>query len=164
MAGPLGKKPRPQPDNRIHACVLCDGDMRVKDGDMCSKCIRARMAETSQAVSVSVSELTPLYEVMFKGNDAPVGFIPAVMLFEMGRVQVDGAKKHGGAYNWRKGETQKLMYHCNAALGHVLQFIEGEDVASDSGLSHLAHACAQLAIALDKMKYRNDVDDRPNNG
>lgn len=98
--------------------------------------------------------------VSFKGNDAPVGLIPSIMLFEMGRAMKDGAEKHGGAFNWRSGETQKLMYHCNAAIGHILQFVDGENVASDSGISHLAHANAQLAIALDKVKCRLDVDDR----
>lgn len=106
----------------------------------------------------------PLFKgnsVSFKGNDAPVGLIPSVMLFEMGRGMKDGAEKHGGPFNWRSGETQKLMYHCNAAIGHILQFIDGENVASDSGISHLAHAADQLAIALDKLKYRTDTDDRP---
>lgn len=71
----------------------------------------------------------------------------------------DGARKYG-PYNWREKKVQASIYLA-AAMRHILSWQDGEENAKDSGVHHLGHALACLAILLDAQK--NDVlkDDRP---
>jgi hypothetical protein len=43
----------------------------------------------------------------------------------------------------------------------LFAWFDGEEVASDSGVHHLGHAMACLAILLDAQETGNLVDDRP---
>ena len=68
-----------------------------------------------------------------------------------------------GAYNWRQENIAALEY-CSAAMRHIVDWIDGEEVAPDSQVHHLGHAIAGLAILLDALESKTAIDDRPTHG
>lgn len=86
----------------------------------------------------------------------PVAVIKEAMAFK------DGADKYG-AYNWRNNPVQAMIY-IDALLRHVFSWVDGEDKAEDSGVDHLAHARACLAILIDSQEVGCLIDDRPSKG
>jgi hypothetical protein len=87
-------------------------------------------------------------------------YSPTVAVLAMNRAFADGAVKYGPA-NWReKGVTASV--YIDAALRHIALYYDGgETVASDSGVEHLGHAMACLAIILDAGAAGKLNDDRP---
>ena len=71
---------------------------------------------------------------------------------------LDGSLKYGRA-NWRAAGVQASTYY-NAARRHLTAWFEGEEKDPDSGLDHLAHALACLAIIVDSRAMGNLYDDR----
>jgi hypothetical protein len=61
-------------------------------------------------------------------------------------------------YNYLKGYPWSLNY--NAAMRHLMLFWGGQDIDSDSGLPHLAHAAWQCLAMLSFMNHELGVDDR----
>ena len=74
----------------------------------------------------------------------------------------DGARKYG-PYNWREKDVRASIYIA-AAMRHILSWQDGEHEAKDSGVHHLGHAIACLAILLDAEANEVLVDDRPVSG
>ena len=71
---------------------------------------------------------------------------------------LDGALKYGRA-NWRHDGARASIYF-DACRRHLNKWFEGEDTDPDSGLPHLAHALASLAIIVDAEAMGELVDDR----
>lgn len=71
----------------------------------------------------------------------------------------DGARKYG-PYNWRTKRVTASIY-IDAALRHITAWFDGEELAEDSGIPHLGHARASLAILIDALETGNLNDDRP---
>lgn len=71
-----------------------------------------------------------------------------------------GAQKYGGAYNWRVKRVRASIY-LSATMRHLAQWLDGHDDDSESGLSHLSHARACLAILIDAQAAGSLIDDRP---
>lgn len=69
--------------------------------------------------------------------------IPVELLIEMGKVMKHGADKYG-ADNWKNCEDPK-RYEA-AVARHWLAYLSGEELDSDSGLSHLAHCACSLGM------------------
>lgn len=83
--------------------------------------------------------------------------IPYQALIETAKAFMYGAKKYG-RWNYKNGlEHSRLI---NAALRHLNQYKEGEDLDEESGNSHLGHAMASIAMLIDSIKNRPDLDDR----
>lgn len=94
----------------------------------------------------------------------PLALIPPVGLIEQARAHENGANKYG-PYNWRgENVTISEMVYLHAILRHVLDVIDGENVATDSGVSHLGHVSACCNIILDAEANGNLIDDRPVKG
>lgn len=85
--------------------------------------------------------------------------LPAVAILHASHAMMNGAEKFG-AYNWRSKKVQAEIY-IDAALRHITAWNEREEKASDSGVHHLGHAMACLAILLDAQETGNLVDNRP---
>lgn len=85
--------------------------------------------------------------------------IPASALIHEANAMADGARKYG-PFNWRKNKVIASIY-VDAALRHISSWFDGEELAEDSGVHHLGHARACLAIIIDAMETGNLVDDRP---
>lgn len=71
---------------------------------------------------------------------------------------LDGALKYGRS-NFRAIGVRSSIYY-DAARRHLTAWFEGEDVDPDSGLPHLAHALACLAILVDAQAAGKLNDDR----
>ena len=89
----------------------------------------------------------------------PIHLIPASALIHESMAFANGAVKYG-PYNWRSAKVAATVYVA-AAMRHLLSYMDGEDMARDSNVHHLAHARACLAILLDAAETGNLVDDRP---
>jgi hypothetical protein len=88
-----------------------------------------------------------------------MAFVPSTAKVYMALAQADGAKKYG-PYNWREKPVSTMTF-LHAALRHIEAYIDGEAVAADSGVPHLGHAMACLAIIADAFETGNMIDDRP---
>lgn len=75
---------------------------------------------------------------------------------------LEGALKYGRA-NWRHAGVRASIY-VDALRRHIGAWFEGEEVAPDSGVPHLANALACLAILVDAQAAGKLVDDRQTPG
>lgn len=91
-----------------------------------------------------------------------LSLVPTSAMIHMSQAMANGADKYG-PYNWREKKVQSGIY-IDAALRHIMSYFDGEEVASDSGVKHLAHAMACLAILLDAEETGNLIDTRPVKG
>ena len=71
---------------------------------------------------------------------------------------LDGALKYGRS-NFRAIGVRSSIYY-DAARRHMIKWFEGEDIDEDSGLPHLSHALACLAILIDADAAGKLNDDR----
>jgi hypothetical protein len=71
---------------------------------------------------------------------------------------LDGALKYGRS-NFRAVGVRASIYN-DAAKRHLNKWFEGEDLDPDSGLPHLAHALACVAILIDATEAGKLNDDR----
>lgn len=85
--------------------------------------------------------------------------VPRQVLWEVGVGMLEGALKYG-RHNYRAAGVRASVY-CDAAMGHIEQFIEGEDIDKDSGLSHVTKAICSLVVLRDAMMNDFWQDDRP---
>jgi len=90
---------------------------------------------------------------------APISTLPCAVLFEMGLGMLEGARKYG-RHNYRAMGVSASVYY-DAAIGHLMDWFEGEDIDSDSGMSHVTKALTALVVLRDSMLVGNWVDDRP---
>lgn len=94
--------------------------------------------------------------------------IPPAAILHLGVAMRYGAheapRKDGtfgyGPYNWREQPVEASTY-VDAAFRHLMQFWDGENVDPNSGVWHLAHAMASLAILIDAIENGTCADDRP---
>ena len=91
-------------------------------------------------------------------NKLPVHLFPMTALVYGAMALLDGALKYGRS-NWRSAGVRASIYY-DASIRHITKWFEGEDVDTDSGLPHLAHALACLAILIDAKEGGKLKDDR----
>ncbi len=84
---------------------------------------------------------------------------PMSALIHGSHAMMNGASKYG-PYNWRDKDVQASIY-VDAAFRHLMAWFEREEIADDSGVHHLGHALATIAIILDAQENGNLIDDRP---
>lgn len=88
----------------------------------------------------------------------PYNLLPWPVLGELALAFLEGALKYG-ASNWRRIGVRSSVYTA-AAMRHIAQYEEGEDIDQDSGEHHLVKAMACLAIIRDAQRRNLCVDDR----
>lgn len=88
--------------------------------------------------------------------------IPPIAILHLGKAMMDGRKKYG-LMNWREKTVSATIYY-DAAMRHLMSWYDGEENAQDSGVHHLGHAMACLAIVLDAQSIGKLNDDRPVKG
>lgn len=92
----------------------------------------------------------------------PLHLVPPSAKYYLAQALKNGAEKYG-AYNWRDAAISVSTYKA-AMERHMDAFWDGEDLAEDSGVHHVAHAMACAALILDAMSIDKLVDDRPTKG
>lgn len=86
--------------------------------------------------------------------------VPMTVISEVGVAMLEGHKKGYGRHNYRVAGVRASVY-VDAAIGHVAQWWEGEDIDADSNLSHVTKAIASLVVLRDAMLQDMLTDDRP---
>ena len=94
----------------------------------------------------------------FGSNKLPLHLWPSTATALGCLAFLDGAGKYGRS-NWCVKGVRASIYY-DAARRHLDAWFEGEDLAPDSGLPHLAHALACIAIVVDAQACGKLNDDR----
>lgn len=92
----------------------------------------------------------------------PLELVPPSAVAALAEAFSDGAKKYG-PYNWREKSISSSVYY-GAALRHLQAWWDGEDIAEDSGVDHLHHALACVALIIDGKSVGKLNDNRPPKG
>jgi len=88
----------------------------------------------------------------------PLDLVPSALTIHVAGVMALGAKKYG-KFNWRQHKVKYSIYLA-AALRHLAQAADGEDIDPENGEPHLAHAAACCGIVLDAVACNMVIDDR----
>lgn len=88
--------------------------------------------------------------------------VPPVALLALMAAMENGRRKYG-QMNWRDDKVSSEIYY-DAAMRHLLAWLDGEDFAPDSGVHHLGHVMACCAIILDAASLDMLNDNRPKKG
>jgi hypothetical protein len=89
----------------------------------------------------------------------PMSVVPSGVLMETALGMLEGASKYG-RHNYRAMGVRASVYY-DAAMGHMMDWWEGEDIDPDSGLSHVTKAICSLVVLRDAMLQGKFTDDRP---
>lgn len=92
-------------------------------------------------------------------SKVPLHLVPPSAKHYLALALADGARKYG-PYNWRDHAISVSVYKA-AMERHLDAFWDGENLAPDSGIHHIAHAMACCALILDAMTIGKLNDDRP---
>ena len=92
-------------------------------------------------------------------SKAPMSTVSAAVLMEVGVAMLEGASKYG-RHNYRAAGVRASVYY-DALMRHAMAWWEGEDLDSDSGMSHVTKAIATLVVLRDAMLQGKFTDDRP---
>jgi len=87
----------------------------------------------------------------------PLSLIDRTALERIAEV-LDFGKQKYGAHNWRKGFALSRLL--DGGLRHLNAYADGEDVDSESQLSHVAHAACCCIFILGLQASGKLVDDR----
>lgn len=91
-------------------------------------------------------------------SDKPrISLVPREALWGMAQALTFGAKKYE-ADNYKNGIEYRRL--ADATLRHLTAWIDGENQDPESGLSHLDHALASLAMLKYMSENKPDMDDR----
>ena len=93
---------------------------------------------------------------------APLRYVPPALNIAVSQVMEHGASKYG-PFNWREQPVSAMTY-IEAIFRHLYAWMDGQNSAEDSGLSHLAHAAAGLGILIDAEFNGSLLDDRATPG
>jgi hypothetical protein len=92
-------------------------------------------------------------------DKTPLHLVPASFKAYTAVALAEGAMKYG-AWNWRAAGVRASVY-VSALERHIAKWFNGETEDPETGVPHLANACACLAVLIDSMAQGNMVDDRP---
>jgi len=85
--------------------------------------------------------------------------VPLTVIAEVGTAMLEGHLKYR-RHNYRVAGVRASVY-VDAALGHIMQWWEGEDLDPDTKLSHITKSIASLVVLRDAMIQDMLNDDRP---
>lgn len=89
----------------------------------------------------------------------PLHCIPCGPLLELGLGMMEGGRKYG-THNYREMGVKASVYY-DAALRHLMDWWEGEDIDPDSGQHHVVKCMTTLLVLRDSMLMGNYKDNRP---
>lgn len=92
-------------------------------------------------------------------DKAPLHLVPASFKAYTAIALAEGMMKYG-AWNWRPAGARASIY-VSALERHMDKWFNGEEHDPETGVPHLANACACLAVLIDALTQGNLTDDRP---
>ena len=134
-------------DTEYKCCTICN-TKNTLDMLHCTLCENRSFLDTVKPIAGGIKHN--------KGK-APITLIPTVAIWGMARVFAMGIEKYG-KHNYRKG--LKFRECLDAAIRHILDLQDCDDIDKESGENHVFHALCELAMYAFMMKYRPDLDDR----
>ena len=93
----------------------------------------------------------------FDSGKPAITLIPKIAIENEAQVFSYGANKYG-KNNWKLGLSYSRLL--DASIRHILAFSSKENLDPESGISHLAHARAGLAMLEEFVKNGGGTDDR----
>jgi len=126
-----------------------------------------KMATPSAAAIAGMEPVQPLAPGSFtlpdeaKTDDSdkpPLANLPWHALDEVAMVQAYGHQKYGDFHNYRKGMRVSRSVSC--VIRHLRAYMNGEDLDSESGRLHAAHAAARCLFLLQNIVEGTAIDDR----
>jgi len=103
--------------------------------------------------------MDPLNPKDLAGQSKPdLSLVTRAMMEAIAAALKNGVEKYG-RNNWRSTPVNALVYTA-AAMRHIKAWEDGEDFAADSGVHHIDHAIASLAIMRDAEAFGTLVDNR----
>jgi len=94
--------------------------------------------------------------IKYDSGKPSISMIPKEALWGCAAALTYGAKKYS-KWNYKQGMEYTRL--ADAAYRHLSQFMDGEDI-DESGLNHLYHAMASIAMLIDCNKHHPECDDR----
>lgn len=91
------------------------------------------------------------------GGKPELALISPDFIEAVGAVMTYGAKKYG-AHNWRNGFAYTRIL--SAIFRHLYAWAKGDDLDSETRLSHLAHAACGIQFLIEFQKRGTGIDDR----
>jgi hypothetical protein len=95
----------------------------------------------------------------FGAKKLPFSVMPQQVMAEVCLGMLEGSIKYG-RHNYRVVGVRASVYF-DAAMRHLTDWWEGQDIDPDSGLHHIIKAMASLAVLRDAMHQEICEDDRP---
>lgn len=89
----------------------------------------------------------------------PMSTVSAPVMLEVGLAMMEGARKYG-RHNYRVSGVRGSVYY-DATMRHIMEWYEGADIDSESGISNISKAIACLTVLRDAEIQGKLVDDRP---
>lgn len=93
---------------------------------------------------------------------SPVALVPGALVLWAAPAAKNGADKYG-PFNWRQYPVEVMTY-IEAMQRHLAAFVDGQDLAEDTGIHHLSHVAAGLGILCDSISLGIAIDNRPPKG
>ncbi len=121
--------------------------------------ILQRVNDLTKSSSVAAGEKPSNPKDAVGVKKPPMSCVPLPVLMEVGVAMLEGARKYG-RHNYREAHVRASVYF-DAAMRHLFQWYEGEDIDPDSALSHITKAISSLVVLRDGMIQDKWVDDRP---
>lgn len=118
---------------------------------------QVRLLEDIQGVLLLTKDTNP--KTIYGLAKPAVRNVPPAAIMEVGGVMALGAAKYG-PMNWRADAVSYSTYY-DAAIRHLFAAWDGQDIDTESGHLHLAHAAANLMILIDASIGGQLIDDRP---
>ena len=142
-----GSIPTTCPEPPLHDIDHTPGDL---DADVDARKERLTVKAFEECFSVNPKDALGAAKV-------PLSLVPPSAVIHCAEAFRNGAEKYG-PYNWREKDVKASIY-VDAALRHIYSWFDGEECAQDSGVHHLGHAMACLAILIDAYETKGlEVD------
>ena len=106
-----------------------------------------KLSQQVQADLEKESQLRDVQEASVKDTNpkdaigvtkAPMSTVPAAVMLELGVAMLEGSCKYG-RHNYRYAGVRASVYY-DALMRHAMEWWEGTDIDSDSGLNHIIKA------------------------
>jgi len=93
----------------------------------------------------------------FNSNKAELHQVPTSVINGIAKVLMYGAQKYEKG-NFRRGMKWTVPYDC--LTRHMMLWLDGQELDEESGLPHLYHAAANIAMLIEFSETCPELDDR----